>query len=66
MPTKGTTTRQVRVDPDLWTAVGQALADAGEVDRSAAIRLFFRWIERDATGAVAAARAGAQQQRTDA
>ena len=57
MPTDRVT---LRMDPAQWKRAGDALEAAGEVDRSAAVRLFFRWIEQDATAAVAAARAGAQ------
>lgn len=41
-PTRGTPTRPIRVEADLWDRFG-ALAEANSTDRSALIRDFMHW-----------------------
>lgn len=41
------------MDDDTWRALGRALEVAGEVDRSAALRLCARWLTADPRAALA-------------
>jgi hypothetical protein len=39
MPTRGTPTRPIRIDPELWERFGEV----ADPDRSAVLRDFIRW-----------------------
>jgi hypothetical protein len=46
MSPRGTPTRPIRIEPELWERFGRAAA-ALETDRSAALREFIRWYVRE-------------------
>lgn len=45
-PSRGTPTRPIRVDPDLWERFGVATTADG-TDRSTVLRDFMRWYVRE-------------------
>lgn len=44
---KGTARQTIRVDPNLWALFGQSAEESGS-DRSAVLRDFMRWYNREA------------------